>query len=122
MNPLVPSSYMTIQVNISLVANFQMNQDYESKPLSVTLGLLGSSLQMEQELARFLGLGSRMSCSFRHIQDVHIVSDSLRRPSRKTLLERLYITQLQKLLLIASQVVRKDSVGLSKTRELSKRK
>lgn len=77
---------------------------------------------MEHELARFLGLGSRASLSLTHIQDVHIVSDSLRRPSRKTLLERLYITQLQKLLLIASQVVRKDNVGLSKTRELSRRK
>lgn len=77
---------------------------------------------MEQELARFLGLGSRTSLSFKHIQDEHIVSDSLRSPSLKTLLERLYITQLQKLLLIASHVVKKESAEFSNTLELSSRK
>lgn len=89
--PLVSSfiSQSTIQVSVSLVAISRWIKNTIQNHCQAACDCLCGSPQMEQELARFLGLGSRASWPSTHIQDVHIVWDSLRRPSRKTLLERL---------------------------------
>ena len=65
-------------------------------------------------------LQPRRAC--RRPQAAHAASDSLRRPKRKLLVERLYTKQLQKLLAMASHVVRKDTGALYATRALSNTK